>query len=299
MLKIWVLAKQQADIELQTYRRQFQEQLDQYKQDLITLEMESKNFQQQLENSNELFEQCYAENKELSGKFAELTSMLSVKNAQLVSTESLLSEQEQKTEKAIFQLTSANEQVEVYKIKINELTSSIHHEKELKATLYEQLKENASKLETVQHNLGELTEELRFTKLLLQKESNDRTAIENKLALRNEQRRVITQEESLHHLEQTINNNISTIESLRKTELEHSQAVEQIVYLNEKLNIKNNENNDLNEALISSRKTIEQLSLTQRTIEIENITLNSRVGTLVEQNEILMNRLTVKAGVKK
>lgn len=51
--------------------------------------------------------------------------------------------------------------------------------------------------------------------------------------------------------------------------------------------------------MVLTKNDIERISSIQRTAEAENIGLKSRVGTLIEQNANLMDRLVDNPGVKK
>lgn len=304
VLKLWVLAKQQSDIELQSERRHLQEQQDKYKEDLITLEMENSHFQQQYEDAKELANRYDLENRELSLQLIEVKLELSVKDNDLTSTTRLLTEQQIKTESVANQLITANNQIESYKSQLSKLSSDLHAEREINSNLNNQLVVSNSKFDALQHRYGEITEELRSTKLVLQQESHDKSVIENKLsltqnALENEQRKGIGQEEQLHHLEHTIKGNNVTIDALRIIESQYHQVVEQSKNLTEKLNIRDRELKELNEELVLTKNDIERISSIQRTAEAENIGLKSRVGTLIEQNANLMDRLVDNPGVKK
>lgn len=304
VLKLWVLAKQQSDIELQSERRQLQALKDQYKEDLITLEMESRHFQQQYEDAQESANKHNLENRELIIQLTDVKLELSVKDNDLKSATRLLMEQQNETNAVAEQLITANNQIEYYKSQLSKLSSDLHVEREINANLKNQLVTSNSKLDTLQHRYGEITEELRSAKLVLQQESHDKSAIENKLsltqnALENEQRKGIGQEERLHHLEHTIKGNNVTIDALRIIESEYHHVVEQSKDLTEKLNIRDRELNELNEELILTKNNIERISSIQRTAEAENIGLKSRVGTLMEQNANLMDRLVDNPGVKK
>ena len=304
VLKLWVLAKQQSDIELQSERRQLKALQDRYREDLITLEMESSHFQQQYEDAKELADRHDLENRELNIQLTEIRLALSVKDNDLKSTTRLLTEQKNETNAVADQLITANNQIESYKSQLSKLSYDLNAEREINANLNNQLVASNSKFDALQHRYGEITEELRSTKLVLQQESHDKSVIENKLsltqnALENEQRKGIGQEEQLHHLEHTIKGKNVTIDALRITESKYHQVVEQSKNLTEKLNIRDHELKELNEELVLAKNNVERISSIQRTAEAENIGLKSRVGTLMEQNANLMDRLVDNHGVKK